>query len=355
MNKKKAAVIFGGFSPEYEVSLKSAYSIIKAIDIDKYDVMMLGITNKGQWYRYSGSVEDIPNDNWQTDKKFLSEAFISPNRSGNVLVFEDGKPVPVRVDVIFPVLHGRYGEDGTVQGLCELAGIPVVGSGSAASALCMDKDRSHRLVSLAGITVPESVCFDYVPSNEELMEAVQKLKLPVFVKPIKAGSSIGVSKLNNYADIPEAVKEAFIYDDAVIIEENINGKEVGCSVIGNRELRTGRANEIEVSHGFFNYKEKYTLATSKIHTPARIDAESERRLMEAGKLIYRTLGCRGYARIDLFLKDDGDIVFSEANTIPGFTVHSQFPKMMKAAGVDYPELVDILIGLALQVERGEWY
>jgi D-alanine---D-serine ligase len=355
MSKKTVAVIFGGFSPEYEVSLNSAFSVINAINREKYEIILIGITNAGQWYRYSGSVGDIPADDWHRDKQYLSEAYISPNRGCGLTVFDKGFPVLVRIDIVFPVLHGRYGEDGTIQGLCELAGIPVVGSGSAASALCMDKDRAHKLVSLAGITVPKAVCFEYVPTNEELLEAVRELTLPVFVKPVKAGSSIGTAKLYVYEDIPAAVNDAFVFDNAVIIEENVDGKEVGCSVIGNLELQTGRVNEIEVSKGFFDYKEKYTLSSSKIHTPARIDAESERRLQEAGKLIFKTLGCRGYARIDLFLKNDGDIVFSEANTIPGFTAHSQLPKMMKAAGMDYPELVDLLLELGLRTEQGEWY
>ena len=355
MKKKIVAVIFGGFSPEYEVSLKSAYSVIKAVDDKKYDIMMIGITNTGQWYRYTGAVDDIPNDNWHKDEKHLCKSFISPDRGGGVLVFEDGEAVTVKVDIVFPVLHGRYGEDGTIQGLCELAGIPVVGSGSAASALCMDKDRAHKLVSLEGITIPKSVCFDCVPTNEELLNAAKTLKLPLFVKPVKAGSSIGVSKLDNYTDVTAAVEDAFKYDNVVIIEEAIEGKEVGCSVIGNQRLRTGRANEIEVSFGFFDYKEKYTLETSKIHTPARIDAESEKRVLETGTKIYKALGCRGYARIDMFLRDDGDVVFLEANTIPGFTIHSQLPKMMKAVGMDYPELVDTLLELGLQVEQGKWY
>lgn len=355
MSKKTVAVIFGGFSPEYEVSLNSAYSVIKAIDTEKYDVLMLGITNKGKWYRYTGSVEELPNDNWHKNEQFLCKALISSDRGGGIIIFEDGNTSTVNVDVVFPVLHGRYGEDGTIQGLCELSGIPVVGSGSAASALCMDKDRAHKVISLAGITVPKAVSFEAVPLAEELMTAVKELTLPVFVKPIKAGSSIGVSKLDKYNDIPAAVKEAFIYDDAVIIEENISGKEVGCSVIGNTDLQTGRVNEIEVSQGFFDFKEKYTLKTSKIHTPGRIDAESERRVQETGKKIFKALGCRGYARIDMFLKEDGDIVFSEANTIPGFTAHSQLPRMMKAAGIDYPELVDLLLSLSLEVKRGEWY
>jgi D-alanine---D-serine ligase len=355
MSKKRVAVIFGGFSPEYEVSLNSAYAVINAIDRGKYEIIPVGITKEGRWHRYLGSFEDIKNDNWHKDGKQLRDAFISPNRGGGLVVIEDGCLVSVEIDVIFPVLHGRYGEDGTVQGLCELAGIPVVGSGSAASALCMDKDRAHKIVALLGISVPKSVSFEYVPSNEELIAAVKVLSLPVFVKPVKAGSSIGVSKVYDYSDVPAAVKEAFIYDNAVIIEENINGKEVGCSVIGNFELRTGRVNEIEVSLGFFDYHEKYTLESSKIHTPGRFDAESERRLQEAGKKIFKALGCRGYARIDLFLTDSGKIVFSEANTIPGFTAHSQLPRMMKAAGMDYPELIDVLIELSLKVERGLWY
>jgi len=353
--KKRVAVIFGGFSPEYEVSLNSAYSVINAIDNKKYDILMLGITNTGLWYRYTGPVDNLPNDSWFKDEQFLCKAYISPNRGGGVVVFDNKSPSKIPVDIVFPVLHGRYGEDGTIQGLCELAGIPLVGSGSAASALCMDKDRSHKLVSLAGIKVPKSVCFENVPDEDELLCAVKNLKLPVFVKPVKAGSSIGVSKLDSYTDVPAAAKEAFKYDDAIIIEENIDGKEVGCSVIGNNKLQTGRVNEIEVSQGFFDYTEKYTLKTSKIHTPARIDAESERRLQEAGKLIFKTLGCRGYARIDLFLEKNGDVIFSEANTIPGFTAHSQLPRMMKAAGIDYPALVDMLLELGLETKRGKWY
>jgi len=356
MSSKTVAVIFGGFSPEYEVSLNSAYSVIKAINKEKYNVIMLGITNKGLWYKFTGSIEDLPGDNWHKDTTKLSKAYISPERGGGLVVTDDtGKTETIKIDVVFPVLHGRYSEDGTIQGLCELSGIPLVGSGSAASSLCMDKSRAHKIVSFAGITTPKSVSFEYTPTEDELMTAVKTLTLPVFVKPVKAGSSIGVSKISDYSKIPEAVKEAFVYDNAVIIEENINGKEVGCSVIGNNELSTGRINEIEVSGGFFNYKEKYTLATSKIHTPGRIDAESEKRLQEAGKTIFKALGCRGYARIDLFLKEDGEIVFSEANTIPGFTAHSQLPRMMQAAGVDYPELVDRLLDLALQTERGLWY
>jgi len=355
INKKKVAVIFGGFSPEYAVSLKSAFSIINAINRDKYDIIMIGITNKGHWYRYTGSVDNIPNDKWHEDEQFLTRALISANRGGGLLLLDNEDITTLHIDIAFPVLHGRYGEDGTVQGLCELSGIPVVGSGSAASSLCMDKVRAHALVASVGIAVPKSVSFEQVPTDTEVLKATAELKLPVFVKPVKAGSSFGVSKIENHSEIPVAVKEAFVYDNAVTIEEGITGQELGCSVIGNHDLQTGRVNEIEVSHGFFDYTEKYTPKTVKIHVPARIDAECETRVQEVGKLIFRTLGCRGYARIDMFLNDDGDIVFNEANTIPGFTATSLFPNMMKASGVDYPELVDMLLELGLQVERGQWY
>jgi len=355
MGKKTVAVLFGGYSPEYEVSLKSAYSIINAIDREKYSVILVGITRKGKWYRYSGPVDDIPVDKWHLDKSLLATAFISPERGGGLIEFREGAALSVPVDVVFPVLHGRYGEDGTIQGLCELAGIPVVGAGSASSALCMDKDRSHKLASLAGITVPKSVCFEYRAPDEEILSAARTLKLPLFVKPLKAGSSIGVSKIMDYTELPDAVADAFRYDDAVMIEEGIDGTEVGCAVVGNRELRTGRVDEIEVSGGFFSYEEKYSLKTSKIHVPARIDSDSEARVQDAAKTVYRVLGCRGYARMDMFLGKDGEIFLLEANTIPGFTPFSQFPRMMKAVGVEYPELVDMLIELGLDVARGEWY
>jgi D-alanine---D-serine ligase len=203
--------------------------------------------------------------------------------------------------------------------------------------------------------VPKAVCFEYPPTDGELLSAADGLKLPLFVKPVKAGSSIGISRAESYSELPSAVREAFRYDDAVIIEESVGGFETGCAVVGNHELTVGRVDEIELSQSFFNYEEKYAPKTSKIHMPARIDGETERRLQDAAKLIYRTLGCRGYCRIDIFLSEEGEIIFNEANTIPGFTAHSRFPNMMQGAGIGYPELVDMLIGLSLAVGKGEWY
>ena len=348
MSKKKVAVLFGGCSPEYDVSLKSAFSIIGAIDRSKYDVILLGITRQGRWYRYTGAVEEIPNDNWHVDERFLCSAAISQSRGDGFFEFRNGLAVSVPIDVVFPVLHGKCGEDGTVQGLCELAGIPVVGSGAAASALCMDKDRAHKLVSLSGIRVPKSICFEYAPTDEEVLSTAEELGLPLFVKPVKAGSSIGMTKVENKSELPKAARLALKYDDAVIFEEYIDGFETGCSVVGNDELKTGRIDEIELTSGFFDYEEKYTLKTSKIHMPARIDEETERRLQDTAKTIYRILGCRGYARVDIFLSSKREIIFNEANTIPGFTAHSRFPNMMKGVGIDYPALVEMLIELGIE-------
>ena len=345
--KKKVVILFGGCSPEYEVSLNSAYSIINAVDPDKYDAILVGITREGLWYEYTGTVEDIPIDKWYLDSRFLRSVILSPSRGEGLLLFENGEIVSkVAVDVVFPVLHGRYGEDGAVQGLCELAGIPVVGSGSASSALCMDKDRAHKLVSLAGIRIPKAICFEYTPSGDEVFSAMKELGLPLFVKPVKAGSSIGMTMVENESQLQEAVRLALVYDNAVILEEYIDGFETGCSVVGNDELRTGRIDEIELVGGFFDYEEKYTLKTSKIHMPARMDPQMEEQLQETAKTIYKVLGCKGYARIDIFLNSKSEIIFNEANTIPGFTSHSRFPSMMKGVGVEYPELVETLISLA---------
>jgi len=351
MSKKVVAVVFGGCSPEYEVSLNSSFSIINAIDREKYDVILIGITKQGSWFRYTGAVEDIPTDKWHSNDAVLTRAFVSPERGVGLMEIRNGSVQSVPVDVVFPMLHGRFGEDGTIQGLCELAGVPCVGSGAAASALCMDKSRAHKLISTKGIRVPRSVCYEYVPTEGEIHASVKELGLPVYVKPVKAGSSFGISKVEDAADLAQAVKLAFCFDDAVVLEENIDGFEARCSVVGNNELTVGRVDEIELSDGFFTFEEKYTLKTAKIHLPARVSEEMERRLADTAKVIYKTLGCKGYCRIDVFVTKDDEIIFNEANTIPGFTAKSGFPKMMQGIGIEYPQLVEMLIELSLENEN----
>ncbi|MBQ2893081.1 MAG: D-alanine--D-serine ligase VanG [Oscillospiraceae bacterium] len=343
--KKSIAVIFGGHSSEYSISLQSAFSVLENLDSRKYNVIPVGITQQGDWYRYNGEYSKIPENTWMLDRNKLVRVVVSNSRSvrGLIETRNTGNSV-VHLDLAFPVLHGKNGEDGTVQGLFELAGIPVVGCGTLASALCMDKDRAHKLVQAAGIAVPKSVAVRR-STICDLFRDVQSLTLPMFVKPVKAGSSFGITKVYHMDELAEAVEQAFLHDDTVIIEENVEGFEVGCAVLGIDDLTVGRVDEIELKQGFFDYTEKYTLETSKIHMPARIDAECEKRIQETAKLIFRTLGCSGFARVDMFLRPDGQIVFNEVNTIPGFTTHSRYPNMLKGVGIDFAQVLDRLIAL----------
>ena len=350
MEKKKIAVIFGGCSPEHTVSLASAAAVIRNIDAEKYEVIQLGITEGGEWFRFYGSPDDIEANTWRADRTKCIPAVISPDRDQHgILEFRMSVVRTTRLDAAFPVLHGRNGEDGTVQGLCELAGIPLIGCGTLSSALCMDKDRAHKLVMLAGVAVPRSVLLEKLPTSAELAALAEGVGYPLFVKPVRAGSSFGVARVEAPSELRAAVRDAFRYDNSVLLEEAVPGFEAGCAVIGNSELVTGRADEIELSGGYFDFEEKYTLKTSKIHMPARVDAATEQRLRETACRIYRALGCRGFARVDMFLTPDKRIVFNEVNTIPGFTSHSRFPKMMSGVGYDFPALVDALIALGLEV------
>lgn len=351
MRNKSVVVIFGGCSPEYEVSLASASAVISHMNQSLFQPVLIGITREGDWYYYLGDVSRIENDTWHDTGCF--PVCLSPDRSRHeLLVFREKEIEHIPIDVVFPVLHGRNGEDGTVQGLCELAGIPLGGCGTLASALCMDKDCAHKLVSLAGIRVPASelILPDFPPN--QIDDLAEKIGYPLFVKPVKTGSSYGITKLDTKDKLLDAVKTAFQFDDCVLLEEAIPGFEVGCAVLGNDELITGEPDEIELQDGFFDYTEKYNLITSKIHVPARISKEKASEIKEAGKKIYRALGCRGFARVDLFLKPDGELVFNEVNTIPGFTSHSRYPGMMKAASISFEALISKVISLAENNEGG---
>lgn len=217
-----------------------------------------------------------------------------------------------------------------------------------ASVLGMDKHLAHTLVSLDGIEVPGSVLFRRMPSETEEFSMTEHLHYPLFVKPVKAGSSFGISRIETPAELHDAVTLAFAHDDSVLVEEAVPGFEVGCAVLGNENLIIGEVDEIELSSGFFDYTEKYTLKTSRIHCPARISAETAERIRETAGRIYRILSCKGFARVDLFLTPDNRIVFNEVNTIPGFTTHSRYPSMLKSIGMTFEEIVDALIRLAVE-------
>jgi len=343
---KRIAVLFGGCSTEYEVSLQSAAAVLEHMDTGRFDVLKIGITREGDWYHYTGGNESILNDRWHTEESNLSPVAVSPSRSvRGFLEWKENGYRMIRADLVFPVLHGKNGEDGTLQGLFELAGIPVVGCDTLSSALCMDKDRAHKLVSLAGIAVPSSVVFRRTSKGAAMEEIAAKLKYPLFVKPVRAGSSIGITRVNGIEGLDAAIELAFAYDREVIVEEGIEGFEVGCAILGSDELLVGRVDEIELVADFFDYREKYTPEASKIHMPARIDAQTETKIQKTAMSIYRTLGCSGFARVDMFYTPSGEIVFNEVNTIPGFTAHSRYPNMMKGIGLNFSQMLDELLHL----------
>lgn len=344
----KIVVLFGGVSPEYPVSLQSAQAVLEAMDPQRFTPVPVGITPDGQWYLYRGAFSAIGADTWRESGACVP-AMLSVNREERALLCFQGQEIQrISIDAVFPVLHGQNGEDGSVQGLCELAGIPLVGCGTLASALGMDKDRAHRLAAQAGIPVPDGCLIPAGTSAELLHAQAQKLGYPLFVKPVKAGSSFGITRVTQSAQLEDAAALAWQYDDVLILEQAVAGFEVGCAIMGNEKLIIGEVDEIELSQGFFDFSEKYTLKSSKIHVPARIDAKTASRIKESAEKIYRALGCRGFARVDMFLTPDGQILFNEINTIPGFTAHSRFPAMLKAAGFSFPQIVRFVIELAVR-------
>ncbi len=340
---KNILVIYGGVSSEYEVSLQSAYAVLSNLDREKYRPLPLGISRQGQWYYFCGDFGEIREDTWCNGADCIP-ALLSPDRTAHELILLKGERVErIPVDVAFPVLHGRFGEDGTVQGLVELAGIPLAGCAALSSALCMDKDRAHRLAASSGVHVPKAMVLTRNDDMDAARAFADQAGYPLFVKPVKAGSSYGVTKVDARAQLERAVALARKYDDQVILEEAIGGFEVGCAVLGKDRLIVGEVDEIELSGGFFDYTEKYTLKTSAIHVPARIAEEKARELQETAKRIYRALDCSGFARVDMFLTPEGEIVFNEVNTIPGFTEHSRYPGMMRAAGYSFGEILELII------------
>ena len=345
--RKRIAILFGGCSPEYGVSLQSAYSVITHLDREKYEPVLIGISNAGDWFQYVGEIEKIPADTWCNEEDCIPVVVSSNRTVHGIVTIKNGKIRETHIDAVFPVLHGKNGEDGTVQGMFELAGIPVVGCGVLSSALCMDKDRAHKLVQAARISVPQSFVLQSGGDAEAAIRQAERIGYPLFVKPVRAGSSYGITKVTGRNQLPEALKLAFSYDNTVIVEECISGFEVGCAVLEKDGFVVGEVDEIELENGFFDFTEKYTLKTSSIHVPARISAEKAGEIKETAKLIFKALDCRGFARVDMFLDDTGRIVFNEVNTIPGFTTHSRFPNMMKAAGISLEQVISMAVDRAV--------
>lgn len=351
MAKLKVAVLFGGVSSEHEISLLSAYSVLTNIPKDLYDVMCIGITKKGHWMYYPGEYENIKDGTWENDPD-CSTAVISTDRMHNgVIVIGDNDVFIRKIDVVFPVLHGANGEDGSIQGLCQLAGLPCVGCDMTSSAICMDKSITHIVLDAAGIKTAKylTVMRSSLGGLDEACEIIEgKLTYPIYVKPSSAGSSVGVSRAANREELKDGLKKAFSHGDKVVAEQEIIGKEVECAVLGNGSaLIASVPGQITTAEGFYDYDAKYKSNTSKLDIPAKISDEETRELRETAKKAYIACGCGGMARVDFFVTESG-IVLNEINTIPGFTPISMYPKMMENMGISYSALLDRLIQLAAE-------
>jgi D-alanine---(R)-lactate ligase len=345
MERLKIGIIFGGCSEEHPISVKSAQEVAKNLDIEKYEPFYIGITTSGAWKLCDG-----PDANWENGS--CRPAALSPDRSVHgLLVLEQGQYETIRLDMVFPVLHGKLGEDGAMQGLLELSGIPYVGCDVQSSALCMDKSLAYIVAGSAGIATPN---FWTVAANETIDP--DRLTYPIFVKPARSGSSFGVSKVSRKEELLSAVETARQYDSKVLIEEAVVGSEVGCAILGNdMDLIAGEVDRIALSHGFFRiHQENEPESGSENATaivPADISAESRLLVQETAKVLYRALGCRGLSRVDMFLKEDGKVVLNEVNTLPGMTSYSRYPRMMAAAGLPLAEVIDRIVSLALTGNR----
>lgn len=349
-DRVRVAILLGGKSAEHEVSLMSAANVVKAIDKAKYDVVPILITKAGQWRELALENGVLPDPIPQGSP----ELCLLPGGGGRLLRLQDGaapQALP-KIDVLFPVLHGLDGEDGSVQGLAAVAGVPLAGCGIVGSANALDKDIAKRLLREAGLGVARSLTArpGEMPSFEQATEA---LGLPLFVKPARQGSSVGVSKATSAESFAAALAEAFRHDRVVLVEEFIAGREIELSVLEQADGETivSLPGEIAAaaSHGFYTYEAKYIDEDgARVEVPANLPPETIAKLQALAKRAFHALGCDGMARVDFFLRPDGSALVNEINTIPGFTDISMFPKALAASGVAYPDLIDRVIrhGLA---------
>ncbi|WP_434031786.1 D-alanine--D-alanine ligase [[Pseudomonas] boreopolis] len=352
MRKIRVGLVFGGQSTEHEVSLQSAKNIVDALDKDRFDVSLIGIDKQGQWHlaELDGFLLDADDP-----------ARIAFNRTGRSLALVPGaetqplRPLqqaqmPEQIDVVFPIVHGTLGEDGSLQGLLRMANLPFVGSGVLGSAVAMDKDVAKRLLRDAGLEVAPFACFDRHRARTADFDALAaQLGLPLFLKPANQGSSVGVSKVRDRAQFEAAMAQALEFDHKALVEAAIDGREIECAVLGNDRPQASVCGEVVVHDEFYSYATKYISETgADVVVPAAIDADTQARIQDVALRAYRALDCAGMARVDVFLTPQGRIVVNEVNTLPGFTRISMYPKLWQASGLGYRELVTRLIELALE-------
>ena len=353
MKKLSVCVLFGGMSPEHEVSLRSAESVLNNIDHEKYNVFPVGITKDGDWVIFGGKdYSMLPKGTW-LNHPANRRGTISPVRGQGLLSFEGDCVVRELIDVVFPVLHGENGEDGAMQGLLQMAGIPYVGPHVSASAVAMDKTLTKLVVDHAG--VPQAAWQlvrrgELANHMENVLDSLQRrFAYPMFVKPAGTGSSVGVSKAPDREALRAALLAASAFDDKILVEEFIRGREIEVAVMGNDNPVASICGEIDSGADFYDYDAKYITDTSVAYIPARIPEDVEETVREAAVKVYSAIGCQGLSRVDFFVTyDENRVVFNEINTIPGFTSISMYPKLFAASGIPYTELIDELIGLALE-------
>lgn len=352
MKKIRIGILFGGKSAEHEVSLQSAKNIIEAIDRDKYEIVLIGIDKKGKWYLNRSShfllhADDPKMISIRQSKQSLA---LVPGAESEKILAVSGDDSIGSMDVVFPVLHGPYGEDGTVQGVLKLSDIPFVGSGVLGSAVSMDKDVMKRLLNQSGIPQAKFISYRFYDKSVITYEEIKSITgIPCFVKPANLGSSVGISKVHNRDEFKPAVEKAFEYDDKIIIEEYIRGREIECAVLGNEKPVASVPGEVIPCHEYYSYDAKYLDehgANFKI--PAELSGQMTKTVQNLAIKCFKILNCDGMARVDFFLGEDDKLLVNELNTIPGFTKISMYPKLWEASGVSYPELIDRLINLAIQ-------
>ncbi|MGK9175287.1 D-alanine--D-alanine ligase [Yokenella regensburgei] len=351
MAKLRVGVVFGGKSAEHEVSLQSAKNIVDAMDKSRFEVVLLGIDKQGQWHcndanNYLQNASDPARIALNPSEETV--ALVPGQLSGQLINAHDGLPL-APVDVIFPIVHGTQGEDGTLQGLLRMAGLPFVGSDVLGSAACMDKDVTKRLLRDAGLAIAPFITLTRGNRDRFAFHEVQeKLGLPLFVKPANQGSSVGVSKVTSEAQYAAAVSLAFEFDHKVVVETGIKGREIECAVLGNDRPRASTCGEIVLNSDFYAYDTKYIDDNgAQVVVPADITPEVNDRIREIAVQAYQTLGCAGMARVDVFLTPENEVIINEINTLPGFTNISMYPKLWEASGIGYTDLITQLIELAL--------
>ncbi len=353
MNKQNVCILFGGISPEHEVSLRSAESVLNNINKEKYNIYPVGITKDGEWILYGGTdYSTLPNGKW-LDDPCNRRAFLSPIRGQGLVSIGNDGVINEKIDVVFPVLHGENGEDGAMQGLLQMADIAYVGPHIAASAVSMDKTLTKLVIDHAGVTQADwklVSSVDLYTHMDAVIDGLQEhFAYPMFVKPAGTGSSVGVSKAANREQLSKALLYAGEYDKKILVEEFIDGREVEVAVMGNDSPVASVCGEIDSGAEFYDYDAKYNTDTSVAYIPARIPEEVAEQVRDLAVKVYTAIGCQGLSRVDFFVTHgDNRIVFNEINTLPGFTSISMYPKLFAASGIAYDQLIDNLLQLALE-------